>query len=197
MSDSELVQAYADVMVAFDATENVAKKNRLADHQSEIFREMRSRGRERPLLQELAKHANETVRSWAQSNLEWLDNPPPPPSSTPPHFLAESIWQIDHAPPTSMTHDEIRNQLKGALPKFCDRIMRLALPAIGLWPQRLRADRPSAECRWLQWDGSGRWRTTSLSSSSRRSIAANCMDYQARRCCPRQACFRFSQSTMA
>jgi hypothetical protein len=46
-----------------------------------------------------------------------------------------------------MSYDEIREQLKGALPKFCDRIMRLALKAIGLWPQRLRADRPETGSR--------------------------------------------------
>src|SRR5690242_10775085 len=120
MSDSELVQVYVEVMVAFGATENVAKQHRFADCQSEIFKEMKSRGGERPMLRELAQHANETVRSWAQSSLTWLDNPPPPPpppSSAPLRFLAECIWQIDHAPPASMTHDEIRNQLKDALPK--------------------------------------------------------------------------------
>jgi hypothetical protein len=37
-------------MVAFDAAENIAKANRLAGYQSEIFKEMRSRGRERAML---------------------------------------------------------------------------------------------------------------------------------------------------
>jgi Domain of unknown function (DUF1963) len=140
MSDIELVQAYVEVMVAFDSTKNVAKANRLAGYQSEIFREMRSRGRERPLLQELAQHANETVRSWAHSNLKWLDNPSPPSSSSPPRLRPEFMWQLDHTPPASLRYDEIRNRLKDALPKSDDRMMRLARPAIGLWPRRFRAD---------------------------------------------------------
>lgn len=150
MDDRELIQAYIDVAVASGATENVAKANRLVGHQSEIFREMRSRGRERSMLQELTKHANETVRSWAQSNLKWLDNPPPrrpPPSSQPLPFHAECVWQLDRAPPTAMTYDDMRDRLKAALPKFCDRIMRLVLPAIGLWPQRLRADSVATSSR--------------------------------------------------
>lgn len=146
VSDRELVQAYIDVMVAFEATENVAKQNRLAGCQSEIFAEMRARGRERPMLQELAQHSNDTVRSWAQSNLKWLDNPPSPPSSDPP-LRAEMIWQPDHPPPAAMTHAEIHERLKGALPEFCDRIMGFTLPAIGLWPQRLRADSPATSSR--------------------------------------------------
>jgi hypothetical protein len=139
MSDRELIQAYVDVMVAFDATENVAKANRLAGYQSAIFREMRSRGRERPMLWELAQHANECVRSWAQSGLNWLDNPPPP---SPPHhpLSAEFAWQTDHAAPPAMMLGEITDRLNNVLPRFRDRIMRLALPAIGLWPQRLRAN---------------------------------------------------------
>jgi hypothetical protein len=106
MSDRELVQAYIDVMVAFDATENVAKANRLAGYQSDIFREMRSRGRARLMLRELAQHANKCVRSWAQSSLNWLDNPPPP--SPPYHPLsAEFKWQTDHPAPPAMVFEEI------------------------------------------------------------------------------------------
>ena len=41
--------------------------------------------------------------------------------------------------------DEIADRLRGVLPELCDALMDLALPAIGLWPQRVRADRaPSA-----------------------------------------------------
>lgn len=63
MSDRELIQAYIDVTVASGATENVAKANRWVGYLSKIFREMRPRGRERPMLLELARHANEAVRS--------------------------------------------------------------------------------------------------------------------------------------
>jgi hypothetical protein len=109
VSDRELIQAYVDVMVAFDATENVAKANRLAGYQSDIFREMRSRGRERSMLRELAQHANECVRSWAASKLKWLDNPPPP---SPPHhpLSAEFAWQTDHPAPPAMVLGEITDR---------------------------------------------------------------------------------------
>ncbi|HEY2840463.1 MAG TPA: YwqG family protein [Pirellulales bacterium] len=139
LSDRELVQAYIDVMVGFHATENVAKANRLAGYKNEIFREMRSRGRERPMLEELAQHPHEGVRSWAASNLKWLHNPPPP--SPPPRPLRTELrWQTDRPPPPTMTSHDISDRLKEALPKFSDRIRHLALPAIGLWPQRLRDD---------------------------------------------------------
>jgi uncharacterized protein YwqG len=145
MSDSELVQAYIDVMAAFQVTENVAKANRLAGYHSEIFREMRSRGLERSMLQELALHPHDGVRSWAQSDLKWLDDPPPP---TPPRrpLRAELAWQFDHPPPPAMAREEIARQLREAVPEFCDRIMRLSLPAIGLWPQRPR-DEPTTVSR--------------------------------------------------
>jgi Domain of unknown function (DUF1963) len=141
MSERELIQAYVDVMMAFSATEKVAKANRLADQQSQMVQEMKARGRERPMLQELARHSNDTVRSWAQSKLKWLDNPPPPsPSPQRRPLRPEFVWQLDHSPPRAMTREEITRQLKDAVPKYCDRIVRLAFPAIGLWPQRLSAD---------------------------------------------------------
>lgn len=78
MSDRELIQAYVEVMMAFAATENIAKTNRLADRGSQIVHEMRARDRVRPMLQELAQHPHEAVRSWAALGLKWLDDPPPP-----------------------------------------------------------------------------------------------------------------------
>jgi uncharacterized protein YwqG len=46
------------------------------------------------------------------------------------------IWQSDHAPPPALARDEIAERLRQSVPEFCDRLMDLALPAIGLWPQR-------------------------------------------------------------
>lgn len=141
MSDRELVQAYVDVMMAFDATENVAKANRLAGCEAQIVHEMKARGHERQMLQELARHSNDTVRSWAESKLKWLDNSlPPSPSPQRRPLRPEFVWQPDHSPPAAMRREEIARQLKDAVPNYCDRIMRLALPAIGLWPQRPGAD---------------------------------------------------------
>jgi hypothetical protein len=140
LSDGELIRAYIEVMVAFHATENVAKANRLAGYETEIVKEMKSRGRERPMLEELAQHPHAGVRSWAQSHLDWLNNPPArSPPSPPQPIRAEMAWQADHPPPTAMPEQEIARRLVDALPSFSDRIMRLALPAIGLWLQRPRS----------------------------------------------------------
>jgi hypothetical protein len=40
LTDGALIQVYVDVMVAFHTTENVAKANRLAGYQSEIFNQI-------------------------------------------------------------------------------------------------------------------------------------------------------------
>ncbi len=75
----------------------------------------------------------------------------------------EILWQCDNPPPPAMTRDEIAARLRRDMPELCDRLMDLALPAIGLWPQR-RADiaatasrfggRPHAppEWRWPIYD---------------------------------------------
>jgi uncharacterized protein YwqG len=46
-----------------------------------------------------------------------------------------------------MTRAEIEQHLRGTLPDFADRLVELALPAIGLWPQRSRAERPGGASR--------------------------------------------------
>jgi hypothetical protein len=43
-------------------------------------------------------------------------------------------------PPESMSRDEIKSRLAEALPQTWSRFMRLARPAIGLWPQRPKRD---------------------------------------------------------
>jgi hypothetical protein len=92
------------------------------------------------MLQELAQHPHDCVRTWAASDLKWLDNPQSTPAAPEPRLRDERSWQVDHQPPAAMTCDEIRERLNDAVPELCDRIMRLTLPAIGLWPQRRRAD---------------------------------------------------------
>jgi hypothetical protein len=52
-------------------------------------------------------------------------------------------WQSSNPPPVAMTRAEIEQMLAGALPPGCaDRLLRLARPAIGLWPQRPAPDMP-------------------------------------------------------
>ena len=54
-------------------------------------------------------------------------------------FATGNSWQCDHPPPPALTRDEIDARLRRSAPQARDRLMELALPAIGLWPQR-RAD---------------------------------------------------------
>lgn len=46
------------------------------------------------------------------------------------------LWQCDNPPPVALNRDEIAERLRRSVPEFCGRLMDLALPAIGLWPQR-------------------------------------------------------------
>ena len=58
-------------------------------------------------------------------------------------FAWKVHWQADNPPPKAMTHAAIQQVLFDAFPAaIADQLLRLALPAIGLWPQRPRADLP-------------------------------------------------------
>ena len=115
------------------------EKNRLARRRLKIVAELEARGEARSVLRELAGHPDGKVRELAVSNINWLDRPSPEsaPEARPkgPHW-PRVAWQCEHAPPAALTRDEIAKRLRRSLPEFCDRLMSLALPAIGLWPQR-------------------------------------------------------------
>lgn len=139
LSTSELEQAYAANIQAANATEHVGRKNRLIRRSSNIFQELKRRGEAREAFARLAKHADEEVRRWAQSYVDWLDRPPQAAAAEPRsrgRFWPNIAWQCDHVPPAALTRDEIAKRLRQSLPEFCDRLMALCLPAIGLWPQR-------------------------------------------------------------
>jgi uncharacterized protein YwqG len=138
LSAAELAQAYVESIQAAEATEHVGRKNRFFGRCSQIVQELKRRGEVRPVLQRLADHSDEEVRKWATSSLAWLDKPTPQPEPQQPKgkFWPNIIWQCDHAPPPALARDEIAERLRQSLPEFCDRLMDLALPAIGLWPQR-------------------------------------------------------------
>ncbi len=136
---TELEQAYVDSVQAAEATEHIGRKNRLASHRSKIVQELKARGEAHSVLQRLAGHSDENVRAWAVGNLNWLDKPRSETSlaAVPRRPLRpEILWQCDHQPPPALTRDEIAERLRRSVPEFCDRLMDLALPAIGLWPQR-------------------------------------------------------------
>ena len=126
---------------AAEATEHIGRKNRLARRCWQIVQELKGRTDGRSVLQRLADHSDNEVRKSATSNLAWLDKPTPQPEPQQPKgkFWPNVIWQSDHAPPPALARDEIGERLRQSVPEFCDRLMELAVPAIGLWPQR-RAD---------------------------------------------------------
>ena len=141
LSAAELAQAYVESVQAAEATEHIGRKNRLARRCWQIVQELKGRTDGRSVLQRLADHSDNEVRRSATSNLAWLDKPTPQPEPQQPKgkFWPNVIWQSDHAPPPALARDEIGERLRQSVPEFCDRLMELAVPAIGLWPQR-RAD---------------------------------------------------------
>jgi len=132
---NEIEQAYVASVQAAEATEHVGRKNRLARHRRKIARELEARGQDRAAFQRLAGHSDEHVRASAKSYLKWLDTPRAEPIPKRP-LRPEILWQCDHPAPAALTRDEIAARLRHRLPMFCDALMALALPAIGLWPQR-------------------------------------------------------------
>jgi uncharacterized protein YwqG len=143
---TELAHAYVDSVRAAEATEHVGRKNRLARHRSKIVQELKVRGEDRLVLQRLASHSDERVRAWAQGYLNWLDKPSSEPRPKRP-LRPEILWQCDNPPPVALTRDEIAERLRRSVPEFCDHFMDLALPGIGLWPQR-RAEIAAAASRF-------------------------------------------------
>jgi uncharacterized protein YwqG len=138
LSAEELAQAYVESIQAAEATEHVGRQNRLADRRRHIVQELKARGEARSVLQRLSDHSDVKVREGASSNLAWLDKPIVPPEPQPLHgqYWPNIIWQCDHAPAPALSRDEIAGRLRQSVPEFCDRLIELALPAIGLWPQR-------------------------------------------------------------
>ena len=135
---ADLAQAYVESVQAGEATEHVGRQNRLARYRWQIVQELKRRQDGRSVLQRLADHSDEEVRKSATSSLAWLDKPAPQPEPEQPKgkFWPNVVWQCEHAPPPALARDEIVERLRRSVPEFCDRLMDLALPAIGLWPQR-------------------------------------------------------------
>jgi uncharacterized protein YwqG len=58
-------------------------------------------------------------------------------------------WQADNPPPDAMPYAEIARLLTNVFPgPVADRLLNLARPAIGLWPQRPRPDFSVTASRW-------------------------------------------------
>jgi uncharacterized protein YwqG len=147
---TQLAQAYVGSVQAAEATEHVGRKNRFARRRAKIVEELKARGEAHSVLKRLTGHSNERVREWATGNLTWLDKRSTEPSlervSRGP-FWARILWQCDNRPPRALTRDEIAERLRQSVPEFCDHLMGLALPAVGLWPVR-RTEIPAAASRF-------------------------------------------------
>ncbi len=151
MSEAELANAYTENVQASEATEHIGKKNRFSQQTNQIFQELKARSVAREVLQRLADHPDESVRSSAKSNIRWLDTPWQSAQRVeldqsrggdvlPAPLRWQALWQCDHPPPSALTRDEIAERLRHAVPEFHNELIRLAQPAIGLWPRRPRAD---------------------------------------------------------
>jgi uncharacterized protein YwqG len=147
---TQLAQAYVVSVEAAEATEHIGRKNRFALRRAKILQELKARGEVRSVLERLATHSNERVRARAEGNLDWLDKPSTEPSServSRGPFWPKILWQCDNPPPVALTRDEIAERLRQSIPEFCDSLMGLALPAIGLWPVR-PSDIPATASRF-------------------------------------------------
>jgi uncharacterized protein YwqG len=136
LSATELEQAYVVSVRAAEATEHVGRKNRLGRQRAKIVQELKARGKAREVLERLLDHSDESVRSWATANLDWLEKPTQPQQPGKGRFWPQIQWQSDHPPPPALDRDEVAKRLRCGVPKFCNRLTDLARPAIGLWPQR-------------------------------------------------------------
>src|SRR5229473_3654490 len=146
LSEMQLVQAYIETVQSLAAIEHVGAYNRQFDRRFKIVDELKARTAALQPLPPLLDHPDAEVRDAAQRDLDRLDQPteaPPPPQS----LQWELQWQCDNSPPSAMSRADIEQRLRGALPDFADRLIDLARPAIGLWPQRPRADRPASASR--------------------------------------------------
>jgi uncharacterized protein YwqG len=140
LSLEQLVQAYIGSVQSYGATEHVGAQNRFFDRRRKIAGELKARDGMLQPLRGLLNHPDPDVRSAAQWELDRLDHPIQEPPPYPP-LRWEWQWQCDNPPPPALSRAEIEQRLRDALPEFADRLIDLARPAIGLWPQRARADR--------------------------------------------------------
>jgi hypothetical protein len=143
---TQLAQAYVESVEAAEATEHVGRKNRFARRRAKIVEELKARGQAHSVLKRLAGHSDDRVREWATGNLTWLDRQSSETVSKGQVRRPQILWQCDNSPPRALTRDEIAERLSQSIPEFCDRLMGLTLPAIGLWPVR-RTEIPAAASR--------------------------------------------------
>lgn len=141
-----LAEAFVDSVHIGAATDHIGRRNRYVRQRLDIVDELKARGEARQVLEQLARHFDVDVRGAATDSLNWLDRPPEPPAPEAAQVpLRPQIrWQPENPPPPALTRAEMAARLRGSLPQFCDRLMALALPAIGLWPQRRSAIPPTA-----------------------------------------------------
>lgn len=171
-SDAELIAAWLDNLRTHKSIEHVGAANRHFNNRMKIANELQLRGGGRPtpflpLLQhpdpevrytaafqfrdsdpdlfratlmalqaeggEIGREATSTLQMPPLAkSIEW----PPLPADHP------AFWQPNNPPPPAMDIQEIIGRLRAICPAESEALLQLAQPAIGLWPQRPRADLP-------------------------------------------------------
>jgi hypothetical protein len=147
MSGEDIWRAIVETERAYRAAEDPEEKQRLFDRRAAIAVEMKSRFAWVEKLRATGYDPFAEKRTVTRRDANRLDRPKP--KAPPPSPLRWQIrWQPDNPPPRAMTRDEIAQRLRRAVPEICDQLVDLALPAIGLWPQRVRADILGTASRW-------------------------------------------------
>jgi hypothetical protein len=95
----------------------------------------------RAVMTELSSQPGEIGQD-ARYSLATMDAPTPIYDKSEAPRSPHTYWQANNPPTEAMTRDEIEQRLRVIAPDCCDQLMNFARPAIGLWPQRPRADLP-------------------------------------------------------
>jgi Domain of unknown function (DUF1963) len=139
-----LAEAFLQCAQAAAATDDIGRQSQLAQQGLNILNELKARADARSVLEQLARHVDVNVRGAATDSPTRPARPaaPPAPEAPPAPLRPQIRWQPENPPPLALRRDEMAARLRGSLPQFCDRLMDMALPAIGLWPQRHAAMAP-------------------------------------------------------
>jgi hypothetical protein len=171
-TDSELLQDWIDNVRSHDAIEHVGAINRHFKQRIRIVDEFGARsGGAMTALLPLLQHedadlvfaaalefrtrdpalfrATMTTLSQVGGTIgaqatRMLDAPPLSPSAPRKVLPADhpGFWPVCNPPPPAMTDRDLVTRLFASLPRAAEQLVRLIVPAIGLWPQPARAEAP-------------------------------------------------------
>jgi uncharacterized protein YwqG len=149
MSGEELVRLIVETEQAYDAAaDDSEEKNRLEAQRDELGAELKSRFAWVDKLRATGYDPfAEPPRTVTRRQVEPIKHAASQGDPERP-LRWQMSWQADNPPPPPLTRDEVLARLRLAVPEYSDRLVDLALPAIGLWPQRVRADMRETASHW-------------------------------------------------